>query len=209
MSEIIEQSIQDFLDELASKSATPGGGSAAAIMGSVSAALTSMMCHLTLSKTNYVGVESDMQMLLQKSETLRVQFTEMIQADVEAFDGVMTAYGLSNQTEAEKIFRAQAIQEALKTATEVPLVCARLSAKAIDLSKEAAEKGNINVITDAGVAVMAAYAALKSVALNVHVNVAAIKDKAYTDLKLAELSQIEKIAELETEQTYNFIKSKL
>ena len=209
MSEIIEQSIQDFLDELASKSATPGGGSAAAIMGSVSAALTSMMCHLTLSKTNYVGVESDMQMLLQKSETLRVQFTEMIQADVEAFDGVMTAYGLSNQTEAEKIFRAQAIQEALIIATEVPLVCARLSAKAIDLSKEAAEKGNINVITDAGVAVMAAYAALKSVALNVHVNVAAIKDKAYTDLKLAELSQIEKIAELETEQTYNFIKSKL
>ncbi len=209
MQQIKDKTLQQFLDELASKAATPGGGSAAAIMGSTSAALTSMVCNLTLGKAKYADVQADMQMLLQKSEALREQFTGMIKADVEAFDQVMAAYGLPKTTDAEKNKRTEAIQQALKVATEVPLTCVRASAEAINLCREAAEKGNTNVITDAGVAVMAGYAALKSAALNVYVNAGAIKDKTFAQARLDELEQILKDSDVATEEIYQQVKDQL
>jgi formiminotetrahydrofolate cyclodeaminase len=206
---IKDKTLNQFLDELASKAATPGGGSAAAIMGSTSAALTSMVCNLTIGKPKYVEVEADMQALLQKSEALRKQFIGMIKADVESFDRVMAAYGLPKATEAEKNKRTEAIQQALKVATTAPLDCARASAVAISLSREAAEKGNTNVISDAGVAVMAGYAALKSAALNVYINAGAIKDKAFAQAKLDELELILKDSDVETEEIYQHVKNQL
>jgi len=160
LTEIKDKSIQLFLEELASHDATPGGGSAAAVMGATAAALTSMVCNLTIGKPKYSAVESDMKALLVKSEVLREKFTAMIKADVEGFNQVMQAYGLPKESVEDKECRTAAIQAALKEATEVPLACARASAEVILLSKEAAEKGNTNVITDAGVSVVSAYAAL-------------------------------------------------
>jgi len=203
------KSLQQFLDELASKAATPGGGSAAAIMGSTSAALISMVCNLTIGKPKYAEVETDMQALLQKSEALREQFTGMIKADVEAFDQVMAAYGLPKTTEAEKDKRSEEIQRALKAATEVPLACVRACAEAINLSREAAEKGNSNVLSDAGVAVMAGFSALKSAALNVYVNTGAIKDQAFVQVRLDELEQTLKDSDVETEEIYQQVKDRL
>ena len=94
MTEIKEKSVQEFLNELASKAATPGGGSAAAVMGATSSALTSMVCNLTIGKPEYADVEADMQILLTKSETLRGKLTGMIEADVEVFNRLMACYGL-------------------------------------------------------------------------------------------------------------------
>jgi formiminotetrahydrofolate cyclodeaminase len=203
------KSLQQFLDELASKAATPGGGSAAAIMGSTSAALISMVCNLTIGKPKYAEVETDMQALLQKSEALREQFTGMIKADVEAFDQVMAAYGLPKTTEAEKDKRSEEIQRALKAATEVPLACVRACAEAINLSREAAEKGNSNVLSDAGVAVMAGFSALKSAALNVYINTGAIKDQTFAQARLGELEKILKDSDVETEAIYQSVKDRL
>lgn len=209
MQQIKDKSLQQFLDELASKAATPGGGSAAAIMGSTSAALISMVCNLTIGKPKFAEVETDMQALLQKSEALREQFTEMIKADVEAFDRVMAAYGLPKTTEAEKDQRSEAIQQALKAATEVPLACVRACAEVISLSREAAEKGNPNVISDAGVAVIAGFSALKSAALNVYINTGAIKDQTFAQARLDELEQILKDSDVETEEIYQRVKDQL
>ncbi len=209
MQQIKDKTLQQFLDELASKAATPGGGSAAAIMGSTSAALTSMVCNLTIGNPRYTEVEADMQTLLQKSEALREQFTGMIEADIDAFNTVMAAYGLPKITEAEKNKRTDAIQQALKAATKVPLDCARACAEAIKLSREAAEKGNTNVITDAGVAVMAGYAALKSAALNVYVNAGMIKDKTYSQGRLNELESILNDSDIETKEIYQLVKDQL
>jgi formiminotetrahydrofolate cyclodeaminase len=150
-----------------------------------------------------------MQALLQKSEALREQFTGMIKADVEAFDQVMAAYGLPKTTEAEKDKRSEEIQRALKAATEVPLACVRACAEAINLSREAAEKGNSNVLSDAGVAVMAGFSALKSAALNVYVNTGAIKDQAFVQVRLDELEQTLKDSDLETEEIYQQVKDRL
>ncbi|MDD2770489.1 MAG: cyclodeaminase/cyclohydrolase family protein [Methylococcus sp.] len=177
---IEDQPLQQFLDELASKSATPGGGSAAAVMGAMGAALVGMVCNLTVGKKNYETVEAEMAEVLVRAEALRTQSMDMIRADIEAFDLVMAAYALPRDTEDDKAARSAAIQEALKAATEVPLACARLCVDIIDLSQIAAEKGNRNVISDAGVAVMAAHAALKSAALNVYVNAKGVKDEAFS-----------------------------
>jgi len=209
MNEIKKQSIEQFLDNLASKSATPGGGSAAAIMGAQGAALISMVCNLTIGKPKFAEVETDMQNLLQQAETLRQQLTDMIQADVDVFNRVMAAYGLPKETDEEKTARSAAIQTVLKDATDVPLDCAKACAKVIELSRIAADKGNPNVISDAGAAVMAAYGGLKTAALNVYVNAGSLKDRNFADAKLAELADIMQNAEITAEAIYQAIKVKL
>lgn len=209
MSEIKDKSVQTFLDELASKAPTPGGGSAAAVMGAQSAALTSMVCNLTIGKPKYAEVEAEMQALLERSEALREKLIGMIKADVDVFDRLMATYGLPKETEEEKTARSAAIQAVLKEATEVPLACARACAEAIELSRIAADKGNLGVISDAGVAVMAGYGALKSAALNVYINAGSLKDRDFAEAKLAELERIMKGADVAAEEIYQLVKAKL
>jgi len=209
MSEIKDKSVQLFLDELASKAATPGGGSAAAIMGAQSAALTSMVCNLTIGKPKYAAVEAKIQDLLQKSEALREKLTGMIKADVDVFDRLMAAYGLPKETDDEKALRSETIQSVLKTATDVPLACARACAEAIQLSRIAANEGNLAVISDAGAAVMAGYGGLKSAALNVYINTSSLKDRVFAEAKLAELEGILNGADLAAEEIYQLVKAKL
>jgi len=209
MSEIKDKSIQIFLDELASKSATPGGGSVSALMGAQSAALTSMVCNLTIGKPKYAEVETEMQALLQKSEVLRAKMTGLIKADVDVFNRLMAAYGLPKETDEEKATRTEAIQTVLKAATEVPLDCARACAEAIELSRCAANKGNLGVISDAGAAVLAGYSGLKSAALNVYINTGSLKDRQFAETKLAELEMILKDVDTVVEDVYQSVKTKL
>ncbi|WKJ89558.1 cyclodeaminase/cyclohydrolase family protein [Methylomonas montana] len=209
MSEIKDKSVQIFLDELASKQATPGGGSAAAVMGAQAAALTSMVCNLTIGKPKYAEVEAKMQTLLAESEALRATLIGMIKADVEVFDKLMACYGLPKSSDDEKALRTQQIQAVLKEATRVPLECAKACAKAIELSRVAAEHGNLGVISDAGVAVMAGYAGLKSAALNVQINAASLKDRTFAEAQLAELDTLLQAGEQAAEQIYRLVREKL
>lgn len=204
-----DQSIASFLDALASKASTPGGGGAAALMGAQAAALVSMVCNLTLGKPKYTEVEQEMLVLLSAAEALRSQLTDMMQADVEVFNAVMGAYGLPKATDDEKAARSAAIQTALQAATDVPLACAKACAEVLKLSRVAAEKGNLNVISDAGVAVMAAYAALKSAALNVYINANSITERSFAEQRLAALAEVLAGVELEAEDIYQLVKQKL
>jgi formiminotetrahydrofolate cyclodeaminase len=201
-----DQPIDQFLDRLASSTATPGGGSAAAIMGAMGAALVSMVCHLTIGKKNYEAVAEEMQSVLADAERLRAELTALVPADIAVFDQVMAAYGQPKDTENQKQSRSAAIQAALKAATEVPLACARLSAAVIRLSRTAARHGNRNVVSDAGAAVMAAYGALKSAALNVYVNAGSIKDEPFVTPRVGELEQL--LAECETAAQEVFLEVK-
>ena len=102
---IKQSAIEKFLDDLASQNATPGGGSAAAIIGAMGAALVAMVCNLTIGKKKYADVEGEMRALLAKAEALRHRLTGMIEDDVKAFDAVMGAYGMPKETDAEKATR--------------------------------------------------------------------------------------------------------
>ena len=209
MTQIKDTAIEPFLDQLASSAATPGGGSAAAIIGAMGAALVSMVCNLTIGKKKYAEVEGEMQDVLAKTEALRTRLTGMIQDDVKAFDAVMGAYGMPKETDADKAARDQAIQAALKLATDVPLACARAAREVIDLAAIASDKGNLNVISDAGVGVLAGYAALRSAALNVLTNARMITDKTFAEAKLKELNELLAGAEGATEKAYAIVQGKV
>ncbi len=209
MSEIKDKSVQYFLDELASNQPTPGGGSAAALMGAQSAALISMVCNLTIGKPKFAEVEAEMQSLLAESEALRVSLTAMIKADIDVFNALMNCYGLPKNTDAEKQQRTAQIQAVLKEATVVPLECVKACVKAIKLSRIAAEKGNPGLITDAGAATMAGYAGLKCAVLNVQVNASSLKDRDFADARLSELQELIAGADAEAEAIYQMVKSRL
>jgi formiminotetrahydrofolate cyclodeaminase len=210
MTEAIKNNrIEEFLDALASQAATPGGGGAAAIIGAMGAALVSMVCNLTIGKKKYADVEAEMKDVLVKAEALRQRLTGMIEDDAKAFDAVMGAYGMPKETEADKEARDRAIQAALKLATDVPLACARAAREVIDLAENASGKGNLNVISDAGVGVLAAYAALRSAALNVWTNARMITDRAFAEAKLKELNELLAGAKAATEKAYGTVKGKV
>lgn len=209
MSEIKDKSIELFLNELASKSPTPGGGSVSALMGAQSAALVSMVCNLTIGKPKYVEVEAEMIDLLQKSEALREKLLALISADVCTFDQLMVAYGLPKETDEEKLHRSEMIQQALKMATQVPLDCAKACAEAIKLSRRAADNGSLVVISDAGAAVMSAFGGLKSAALNVYINTNSLKDSAFVQVTLAELDAVLNNVDVSVEEIYQTVRAKL
>jgi formiminotetrahydrofolate cyclodeaminase len=206
---IKDQSVAVFLDELASRASTPGGGSAAAVMGAMAAALVSMVGNFTIGKKGYEGVETEMRELLDAAEGLRGRLTDLIRLDVEAFDRVMAAYGLPRDTDAQKAARGAAIQETLKVAAQVPLECARLCADVIRLTAPMARDGNRNVISDAGVAVLAAEAALRGAALNVYVNLASIKDEAFVKSRRAQIDAVLDGTRAMTEDVYAVVKGRL
>ena len=180
---LIDKKINNFLDELASNSPTPGGGSVAALAGALGAALVSMVGNLTIGKKKYEGVEEDIKKIISFSEKLRYELSQLIEEDVKAFNNFMATYKMPKETEGEKKIRAEKIQESLIKAAKIPLRVAYKCIDILSLSKEVAEKGNINVVSDAGVAVLMAEAALESAILNVKINLRMIKDeKVKTEL---------------------------
>ena len=186
----VQQPIAGFLDALASSAPTPGGGGAAALMGATGAALLSMVANLTIGKKGHEEVEAEMRDILGQAEGLRASLTGMIDDDVVAFNALMATYRLPKETDEQKAARSAAIQLGLRGATEAPMACARAAAAVVRLSRRTAEIGNRNVISDAGVGVLAAQAALRSAALNVYINAPQLKDRGYADSTVQELEAL-------------------
>ena len=206
---ITQQPVGTFLDELASGAPTPGGGSAAAIMGAMGAALISMVCNVTLGKKGHEAAAAEMKSVREQSEKLRAALTSMVADDVAAFAGLMSAYRLPKATDDEKSRRAEAIQFSLAAATETPLVCARACAQVVALAKRAAETGYAGVISDAGVGVLAANTALRSAGLNVFINVPSLKDRSFAAAAAAEIEQLLDECARESELVFDLVRSRL
>jgi methenyltetrahydrofolate cyclohydrolase len=204
-----QSSVEKFLDDLASGNPTPGGGSAAAIMGAMGAALVSMVCNVTIGKKGYETVETEMRSVLGESERVRRRLTAMVAEDIAAFDSILAAYKLPKATEEDKTVRAAAIQAGLRRATEVPLDCARVCAEVIALSRRASEQGYLNVISDGGVGVLAGFTGLRSAALNVYINAPALKDRVFAAQATAELEKLLAFCGAESEAVYKIVRDKL
>jgi formiminotetrahydrofolate cyclodeaminase len=175
-----EETIGSYLDLLASAEPAPGGGSVAALVGALGAALVTMVTDLTLGKEKYAGVQDAMAELKESSERLRGELTELTTLDATAYSAVAAAMKLPRDTEAQKEERTRVLQAALVGAAEVPLKVAEAAAEVARLSLPAAEKGNPNAVSDAGCAVLLADAAAQSAALNVRINLAWIDNQEFT-----------------------------
>jgi formiminotetrahydrofolate cyclodeaminase len=187
---LTELSIADFLDQLASGSPTPGGGSAAALSGALAAALGSMVCNLTLGKSQFADVADEIQKLLDETEAARAGLALGVEADAEAFGKVAAAYKLPNSTEPDKLARLAAIRHGSIAATRVPLEAARVCARVLDLCSRLAEIGNPRVLSDVVVGAFLALGALHSCAANVRVNLPSIKGDAFWDEARTELDRL-------------------
>lgn len=174
-----EMTIRAFSDALAARQSTPGGGGAAALTGSQAAALISMVINFTLGNKKYATVETEMQSWLSQSETLRSELLILADRDVEVFNAVAACYAMPKESDAEKAARTTALQSALKAAAEVPFTVAEKCLAVLHLAAPVGEKGNANVVSDAGVAMYLANAALYSAIINVNINLKFIKDAAY------------------------------
>jgi len=191
---LTDKTVLDFLDMVASKSPAPGGGSTAALAGSLAASLTSMVCHLTIGKKGYLDIEEQIKKTLQESEQIRKQLTRLIDEDTKAFDSVIAAFQMPKSSEAEQQKRQQAIQEGYKKAAAVPLSTARYCDQLWEYILFIAQRGNKNSISDAGVASLLAHAGVQGALLNVKINLAAIKDQDYCIQMKTEIQELEKRA---------------
>ncbi len=204
-----ERSIEQFLDDLASANPTPGGGSAAAIMGAMGAALVSMVCNVSFGKKGCEAAEPELRNMLVRSEELRRRLAAMVAEDIAAFDSLMAAYKLAKSSDEEKARRAETIQACLERATEVPLECARACFQVVGMARRAADLGYKHVISDVGVGVAAADSALRSAALNVFINAPALKDRRFAASALEEVERLANTSAVDCEATYAAVRLKL
>jgi formiminotetrahydrofolate cyclodeaminase len=206
---ITQTTLDEFLEALASSAPTPGGGSAAAVIGAMGAGLISMVCNVTLGKKGLEAAAADMREICTESEKLRIRLTAMIAEDIAAFDGLMKAYRLPKASDADKAQRSAAIQESLTGATKIPLECARTCAQVIGISRRAAELGYAGVISDAGVGVLAAQTALRSAGLNVQINAPLLQDREFAAAALSELEQLVEFGGRESEAVFALVRTRL
>ncbi len=167
---LIDKQINEFLAETASKSPAPGGGSAAALAGSLGTALSEMVINLTVGKKKYLDVSDELSSILPKLTAVREELQAAIDNDTAAFNKVMDAFGLPKETDEDKAVRRKAIQDATLGATEVPLSVMETALNALTLTLTVAQKGNRNSSSDAGVAALLLSAAIDGAAYNVKIN---------------------------------------
>lgn len=185
----------EFLDETASKSPVPGGGSVAALCSALAASLGAMVASLTIGKKNYESVEVMMTETAKDLQDYQKLFVDFIDKDASSFDSVMKAYKMPKETEAEKAKRSKTIQEGMKYAAGVPLELAEKTESLFPILEELVKKGNVQAQSDALVAAMLTRTAILSALFNVKINLASIKDEAYVSEIKARVKALEENAE--------------
>ena len=186
--------IAQFCEVTASDAPAPGGGSVSALCGALAASLSSMVANLTIGRKGYEPLHEAMQEAIDELESIRQSLLKAIDEDSKSFDDFMAATRLPKTTDEEKAARKMAMQQALKTATLIPLQVARESAKIFDYARLMLDNGNPNAFTDAMVSTLAARTATLGALLNVRINLASIKDEDFIFSIRQEIEALEKLA---------------
>lgn len=182
--QLVDLKLNQFADELSSDSPAPGGGSVSALGGSLSAALTAMVGVLTYGKKDYESVTDEVEKLAVKAQGLKADLLRLIDADTDAFNAVMAAMRLPRKSDEQKAHRDAALQDATKESIAIPLKVMEKCLAAIPLAIRMSEIGNQNSLSDAGVAILQAFAGLEGAAMNVLINLPGVTDEAYVaDMK--------------------------
>ena len=186
--------VKGFADETLRESPAPGGGSVAAYMGALGAALGTMVANLSAHKPGWDDRWEEFSRWADRGVELEAELLHLVDEDTEAFNRIMAAFGMPKNTEEDKCLRSEAIQSATLFAAQVPLETMKTSFKAFDICRAMAETGNPNSVSDAGVGALAARAAVLGAGLNVKINASSLKDKATADALIAEADKLMKDA---------------
>jgi glutamate formiminotransferase/formiminotetrahydrofolate cyclodeaminase len=207
--ELASKNIQEFADEVSVDSPVPGGGSVAALCGSMGAALAAMVANLTHNKKGYEESWDECVDIAEKGQKLKDIFVKGIDRDSQSFDNVLAAMRLPKKTDEDKEARDAAIQEASKGAVSVPMETLRATIETLDIAKRIAEIGNVNSVSDAGVAAQCARAAAIGAAYNVLINLDGIEDEEFVKNSRAEANSLREKAEKKSDEVDKIVLGKL
>jgi glutamate formiminotransferase/formiminotetrahydrofolate cyclodeaminase len=197
---LVNMTLSDFVNETASESPAPGGGSISAYMGAMGIALATMVANLSSHKRGWDDQWEKYSKIAEQGQELKEQLVNLVDEDTQAFNKIMNSFSLPKSTEEEKRTRKKAIQDATLYATKVPFRVMKLAAKGMSLAKQMAEIGNPNSVTDAGVGALAIRSAVMGAFLNVKINAADLDDKKQVEKFLLDGEKIEKeVQQLEKE----------
>lgn len=185
-----QQTIDTFLNTLASSAPTPGGGSAAGISGAMAAGLISMVCALTIGKKQFAEIEDEVRGIQDRAEGLRRELQALAQEDIEVFGRLSAAYKLPRTAEADAANRRAAIQKVTRVAAEVPLRTAQAAAALIPLCTSLASRCSRLIVSDIGVAALLARATVQSAILNVEINLSGLEDQIFVRETRAQLEDL-------------------
>ena len=178
---LTELKVNEFVDLVASNSPAPGGGSVAALTAANGVALLCMVARLTMGKKKYAAHEEIMNEILAGADALKEKLVALIDSDTEAYNKVSAVFSMPKETDEEKAARQKAMQEALKSAAEVPLEVMENCLRALKITYNAVGRSNTNAASDLGVAALGLGAGVKGAWLNVKINLSGIKDEAYVN----------------------------
>lgn len=187
---LADLTVKAFAEETSRESPAPGGGTIAAYMGALGAALGTMVANLAAHKAGWDDQWNSFSIVADKGQQLLDELLHLVDEDTEAFQRIMAAFGLPKGSEAEKSARSEAIQQATLYAAEVPLRTMKAAIKVFPLCRDMAERGNPASVSDAGVGALAARAAVLGAGLNVRINAASLKDRTTADALIAEAQDL-------------------
>lgn len=206
---LAEMTVSDFSDETASESPAPGGGSVSAYMGSLGAALGTMVANLSSHKRAWDDRWEEFSNWAEKGIALQAELTKLVDEDTEAFNKIMDAFRLPKQTDEEKKERQKAIQDATRNAILVPYRVMGTAYKSLEVIKAMVEKGNPNSVTDAGVGALAVRSAVKGAFMNVKINSNDLDDKAFVDNIIEKGKEIERKTEEQEKEIIKLVEEKM
>ena len=177
---LVGMNLTEFADETASESPAPGGGSISAYIGSLGAALATMVANLSSHKKGWDDRWEEFSDWAEKGERHKSTLLRLVDQDTHAFNQIMTAFGMPKSTDVEKAARTKAIQDATKFAIEIPFQVMEAALDSMEVIKAMAEIGNPNSVSDAGVGALCARSAVMGAYLNVKINAAGYDDKNFT-----------------------------
>ena len=176
---LAEMQVTEFVNLMASDAPAPGGGSAAALEGALGAALTAMVCALTVGKKKYADVQELAVESQKKAEDLKARFVDVMDRDTEAFNAVSAVFAMPKDTDEQKAARKAAMQEALKGCTKTPFEMMQLACETLELTRSLVGRLNASAASDLGCSALALRAAIQGAWLNVLINISGIDDEAF------------------------------
>ncbi|MGI6108971.1 MAG: cyclodeaminase/cyclohydrolase family protein [Eubacteriaceae bacterium] len=209
MATMAEKTLKTFGEELYSKASVPGGGGAAALVGSIGVALGGMVGNLTTGKKKYAQYEDDIQRILKETKELQDSLLGMIDRDAENFRPLAKAYSLPSGTEEEKAHKAEVMEACTRQAVLVPIEICRAAWKGIVLQEELAVKGSMLALSDVGVGAVCLKAALQGGWLNIVINISSYKGSEWADAIDSEIRPLVESGSELAEKIYHQVEQKL
>lgn len=182
--------LENFLDQLASATPAPGGGTAAALSGAIGASLVAMVTALTVGKKGYEGVQAELAGIREQANTIRANLSALMDADSKSYERVVEVLKLARDTEEQRATREKALQDALKLASRIPFQIASECERLLGLARGVAEHGIKSASSDVGVGALLADAGMRGAILNIEINLKAIHDETFVREMREAVSQL-------------------